>query len=61
MERNVGEFAYSPVNCFLFPRRKYGVKDVFACDDLLHHKNIPKVSRCIVQLAKLVSHILDYF
>ena len=35
--------------------RRYGVVDVFEPEDLLELKNIPKVTKCLAQLSKLVS------
>lgn len=37
--------------------KKYGVQDVFEVEDLLEMRNIPKVTRCLAQLSKLVSII----
>lgn len=34
---------------------RYGVVDVFEPQDLIEMKNIPKVTKCLAQLSKLVS------
>lgn len=34
--------------------RRYGVQDVFEVEDLLELRNIPKVTKCLIQLSKLV-------
>ena len=34
---------------------RYGVSDVFEVEDLLERRNIPKVTKCLAQLSKLVS------
>ena len=34
--------------------RRYGVVDVFEPEDLLELKDIPKVTKCLAQLSKLV-------
>ena len=34
--------------------RRYGVVDVFEPEDLIELKNIPKVTKCLAQLSKLV-------
>ena len=40
--------------------RRYGVVDVFEPEDLIELQNIPKVTKCLAQLSKLVSFcILD--
>jgi hypothetical protein len=39
--------------------RRYGVVDVFAPEDLIELKNIPKVTRCLAQLSKLVRYTLS--
>jgi hypothetical protein len=39
--------------------RRYGVVDVFAPEDLIELKNIPKVTRCLAQLSKLVRYSLS--
>ena len=42
--------------------RRYGVVDVFEPEDLLELKNIPKVTKCLAQLSKLVSsHTIQNF
>ena len=33
---------------------RYGVSDVFEVEDLLERRNIPKVTKCLAQLSKLV-------
>lgn len=38
---------------------RYGVVDVFEAEDLLELRNIPKVTRCLVQLSKLVGEIIQ--
>ena len=35
--------------------RRYGVVDVFEPEDLIELRNIPKVTKCLAQLSKLVS------
>ncbi len=41
--------------------RRYGVADVFEEEDLLELRNIPKVTRCLAQLSKLVRMNLFQF
>ena len=36
---------------------RYGVRDVFEPEDLTELKNIPKVTKCVEELAKLVSRL----
>jgi hypothetical protein len=33
---------------------RYGVQEVFEAEDLLELRNIPKVTKCLAQLSKLV-------
>jgi len=35
--------------------RRYGVQDVFEVEDLLELRNIPKVTKCLIQLSKLAA------
>ena len=35
--------------------RRYGVVEVFEPEDLIELRNIPKVTKCLAQLSKLVS------
>lgn len=37
---------------------RYGVVDVFDAEDLLALKNVAKVTKCLLQLSKLVSRRL---
>lgn len=39
--------------------RRYGVTDVFAVEDLLERRNIPKVTKCLAQLSKLAASDMD--
>ena len=39
---------------------RYGVRDVFEPEDLTELKNIPKVTKCVEELAKLVSRLTRY-
>ena len=45
--------------------RRYGVVEVFEPEDLIELRNIPKVTKCLAQLSKLVrffiSLILSFF
>ena len=41
--------------------KRYGVIDVFEAEDLLELRNIPKVTKCLAQLSKLVSSFLFAF
>ena len=34
---------------------RYGVTETFEVEDLLERRNIPKVTKCLAQLSKLVS------
>ena len=34
--------------------RRYGVENVFEPEDLIEMRNIPKVTKCLAQLSKLV-------
>lgn len=40
-----------PIHNFSY---RYGVSDVFEVEDLLERRNIPKVTKCLAQLSKLV-------
>ena len=38
---------------FVFLNFRYGVRDVFEPEDLTEGRNIPKVTKCVEELAKL--------
>ena len=40
--------------------RRYGVVDVFEAEDLIELRNIPKVTKCLAQLSKLVRSIIKF-
>ena len=44
------------VNSVIFEMRRYGVTDMFEPQDLMELRNIPKVTRTLAQLCKLVSY-----
>ena len=46
-------------NCVLSQFR-YGVRDSFTPEDLLDCKNVPQVTRCVEELAKLVKNCNHY-
>ena len=50
--------AYTRVTALVREIRRYGVVDVFEPADLLEKRNIPKVTKCLAQLSKLVSNYL---
>jgi hypothetical protein len=35
---------------------RYGVPDTFEPDDLIEMKNVPKVTKCVEELAEIVRH-----
>ena len=51
--------AYTRVAALVREIRRYGVVDVFEPADLLEKRNIPKVTKCLAQLSKLVSVIIS--
>ena len=53
--------AYTRVAALVREIRRYGVVDVFEPADLLEKRNIPKVTKCLAQLSKLVSNKYLFF
>ena len=51
--------AYTRVAALVREIRRYGVVDVFEPADLLEKRNIPKVTKCLAQLSKLVSNYIS--
>ena len=51
--------AYTRVTALVREIRRYGVVDVFEPVDLLEKRNIPKVTKCLAQLSKLVSNYIS--
>lgn len=49
------------VNALIREIKRYGVVDVFEPEDLIELRNIPKVTKCLAQLSKLVSHYQAIF
>ena len=49
------------VNSVIFEMRRYGVTDMFEPQDLMELRNIPKVTKSLAQLCKLVSNMISLY
>jgi len=54
-------FAQNRIKTVIREIRRYGVVDVFEVEDLIELKNIPKVTKCLAQLSKLVRHFFSFY